>query len=141
VVTKLGDLSSKLKRLGCYMRTQQPIASPPYHEPEPDGVIALGTADDYLDHKPAPDEILCVIEVADSSLEYDRTTKQRVYADSGLRLYVIVNLPDHVIEVYSQPHAGKGRYGKVETLSPRQTVRFPGAGGKELPVPVRRLLP
>ena len=103
VVTKLGKLSRKLEKMGCFMRTQQPVALPPYHEPEPDGAIVLGTEDDYVDHAPTAKEVLCVIEVADSSLDFDRTTKQRVHADSGIPVYVIINLPDCVIEVYSAP--------------------------------------
>src|SRR6266480_5088411 len=39
VVAGLGDLSPRLKRYGCYIRTQSPITLPPYDEPEPDGAI------------------------------------------------------------------------------------------------------
>jgi Uma2 family endonuclease len=141
VVQRLTDLNPKLKRLGCYMRAQMPVALPPYDEPEPDGVIALGTAEDYRDRHPGARDVLCAIEVSDSSLRGDRTTKLRIYANSGINQYVIVNLPERVIEVYTQPVVGKGRYAQSTTLSPRQRVEFPAGRGKRLSVPVRSLLP
>jgi len=141
VVQKLGRLSGKLERLGCYMRTQSPIAVPPYQEPEPDGAVALGDEDRYRDQHPVPAEVTCVIEVADSSLRRDRTTKQRIYANAGIPRYIIVNLPDRVVEVYTEPQVGKGRYGRVVTLSGRSPVEFPAGRGKRLSVPARTLLP
>ena len=140
-VTKLGKVGRRLERLGCYMRTQQPVLLPPFDEPEPDGAIAVGTEDDYLDRKPGAGDVLCVIEVSDSSLRYDRTVKQQIYADSGIPVYVIVNLPEQAVEVYTQPLAGTGRYGQGVTLTGGQKVHFPAPGGKELVVPARQLLP
>lgn len=141
VVMKLTRLNRQLERRGCHLRPQQPIAIPPRHEPEPDGAIVRGMVDDYRDHKPAPAEVLCAIEVADASLRQDRGLKQRVYADAGIETYVIFNLVDHVVEVYAEPMIGKGRYGRVQTLDPTQTLAFPTPTGKELTVPIRRLLP
>lgn len=141
IVQRLADLNPKFRRLGCYVRTQAPVTLPPYDEPEPDGVIALGTEEDYRDRHPGGRDVLCVIEVSDSSLRGDRTTKLRVYANSGIGQYVIVNLPECVVEVYTQPVVGKGRYAQSTTLSPRQRVEFPAARGKRLGVPVRSLLP
>jgi Uma2 family endonuclease len=93
------------------------VALPPFDEPEPDAAIVRGAIKDYRDHKPGPGDILCVIEVADASLRRDRATKQRIYADAGIAEYLIVNLPDRVIEVYTEPHKGKGRYGQLATLT------------------------
>jgi len=75
--------------------------------PEPDGVIVPGPKKRYLRGKPTRKEIALVIEVADSSLRYDRTTKQRVYARDRLPVYWIVNIPERVIEVYTEPKAGR----------------------------------
>lgn len=75
--------------------------------PEPDGVIVPGPKKRYLRGKPTRKEIALVIEVADSSLRYDRTTKQRVYARDRLPVYWIVNIPQRVIEVYTEPKAGR----------------------------------
>jgi Uma2 family endonuclease len=116
VVTRLGDLGSELERHGAHLQTQQPISLPPSQEPEPDGAIVRGRTEDYADRHPGPGDVLCVIEVADSSLRRDRTTKQRIYAAAGIPQYVIVNLQDQVIEVYEAPRPAEGRYGRTTTV-------------------------
>jgi Uma2 family endonuclease len=141
-VTKLGKLSAQLELLGCYMRTRQPISLPPYNEPEPDGAIAIGDEDDYLDHKPTAKEILCVIEVADSSLAYDQIVKGRIYVKAGLPLYVLLNLPEECVEVYRNPNRRRGAYAPAEILTIADMLSLPtGVKGKMVTVPLKRLLP
>jgi Uma2 family endonuclease len=82
-----------------------------------------------------------VIEVADSSLNYDRTVKFAIYANSGIPIYLIINLKDRAIEVYSESQMNDGRYARVETLVTAQLVRFPAVGGAEVSVTARHLLP
>lgn len=82
-----------------------------------------------------------MIEVAESSLREDRTRKHRIYADGGIRLYIILNIADREVEVYSQPLPGKGRYGQRMTLSAKQRLTFPAPQGKQITIPARRLLP
>jgi Uma2 family endonuclease len=140
-VKRLAKLGPEFERLGCHLQTQQPVSLPPFNEPEPDAAIVIGNEDRYLEQKPVARDVTCVIEVSDSSLNYDRTVKLPIYADSGIPVYFIVNLKDRVIEVYSEPEVGAGRYAKDERLSGAQLVRLPAAGGAELPVPARHLLP
>ena len=140
-VTALEELNAKLRRRGCFMRIQQPVAVPPFDEPEPDGALVRGTKDSYLERHPGPADVLCVVEVADSSLDYDRTTKQQIYAASGIPLYVIVNLPENSIEAYAEPIKGKGQYHRRTTLTGRQPVTLPTPDGKGLRVAARDLLP
>jgi Putative restriction endonuclease len=71
-------------------------------EPEPDVVAAIGPASRYNDHHPGPPEIVLVVEVADSSLPRDRA-KRTIYARARISVYWIVNLPEHVVEVYTDP--------------------------------------
>lgn len=140
-VLLLGKLDRNFEKLGCHLAMQQPISLPPSDEPSPDGAIIRGAICDYAKRKPGAPDVLCVIEVADASINRDRGHKQRIYADSGIPVYLIVNLPDRVVEYYTEPLMGKGRYGRSVTLSPKQSVEFPAAGGKSLKVPVRRLMP
>ena len=93
-----------------HARSQQPITLSGLGEPEPDGALVSGTPDDYVSHHPGPADVRLVAEVADSSLGYDRTTKQRVYAVACIPLYWIVNLQDNLIEVYETPLPDQGRY-------------------------------
>ena len=139
-VTRVGELDRQLKRRGCHVRLQSPVAFPLYSMPEPDAVIVVGTNDDYLKRHPGPDDILCLIEVSDSSLRNDRTRKLRLYATQGIKLYLILNLPDRVIEVYADPLPEEGRYGTVQTLH-AGTLHLPTATGKPLAVAVKSLLP
>ncbi len=108
-------------------------------EPEPDGAVVLGRNDDYIDHHPAAKEVLCVIEVSEATLEHDRTNKQQIYASAGIKQYLIINLVDRVVEVYTQPMIESGRYGQTVTLTERQQVTLM-VGKKGLMVPAKRLL-
>jgi len=80
--------------------------------PEPD--LAWLRLRDYRRHRPTPGDVLLLIEVSDSSLQYDRELKGPLYAQAGIQEYWIVNLPEETIEVYRQPRGD--RYGNMTTL-------------------------
>jgi len=139
-VSMLARLGRRLESPGCHMRTQLPITIPPYDEPEPDGVIVIGSEDDYHEH-PGPRDVLCVIEVADASLRRDREIKGKVYSGSGIPMYIIINLVDRTIEVFTRPVRGKRRYGHQATLASGQVLSLPTAAGRQLKLAVDELLP
>jgi len=87
---------------GWYVNTQEPITTAD-SEPEPDIAVVRGERRQYLDHHPGPQDVSLLIEVADSSLQRDRTLKKRLYAAAGILVYWIVNLIDNQIEVYTDP--------------------------------------
>jgi hypothetical protein len=66
--------------------------------------------EDYRGRHPGPNDIAAVIEVADSSLDFDRTTKHRLYAAAGIPIYWIANLIDNVVEVYERPNVANCKY-------------------------------
>lgn len=140
-VNDLIGISSELEGRGCHVELQGPITLPPYNEPEPDGFIARGSTDDYRQRHPGAGDLSCVIEVADSSLRRDRTTKQRIYAASGIPQYLIVNLIEGQVEVHEDPDAGEGRYRSRQVLSADDEIPFLLPDGGRLPVPARRFLP
>src|SRR5512138_3779920 len=86
---------------GWLVRVQDPIALDAESEPEPDVAVVLGHARDYLADHPARPALL--IEVAESSLAFDRDHKGSLYARAGVADYWIVNLPDAALEVYRRP--------------------------------------
>jgi hypothetical protein len=96
------DLLQGLGLVGCYIETQEPITLTD-SEPEPDVAIIRGTIRDYEDHHPAAADVILVIEVADSTLDRDRTLKSRIYAQAGIAVFWIVNLVDRCLEVYTNP--------------------------------------
>lgn len=83
---------------------QSPVGLDNYSEPEPDLVLLKPAPDDYVSHHPTPDDVFLLIEVADSSLDFDRGKKLQIYARAGISEFWIVNLPDSAIEIYREPH-------------------------------------
>jgi len=87
-------------------------------------VVTRGKSQDYLKRHPEPVDVSLVIEVADSSLEEDRTLMARIYGGGGLARYWIVNLVDHQVEDYSQPSgtAEPLGYRHCEIFRPGQSI-------------------
>jgi Uma2 family endonuclease len=139
-VRLLADQDPAVRALGWYVVTQSPIALPPHHEPEPDGAIVRGAPRDYPDRVPPAADVACVIEVADSSLETDRTRKLAIYASAAIPQYVIVNLVDRQIEVHEQPIPAEGRYATRTVVRPGGLVPL-RAGERHVAVPADHLLP
>lgn len=87
---------------GWHVNDQEPITTED-SEPEPDITIIRGERRDYLERHPAPHEVALVIEVSDTTLQRDRTSKKRVYARAGIPMYWTINLAEQQIEVYTSP--------------------------------------
>ncbi|WJI29966.1 Uma2 family endonuclease [Thermosynechococcus sp. B3] len=85
------------------LQCQSPITIALDGEPEPDVAIVKNQEDDYASAHPTPADTLLVIEVADSSLEYDRTVKLSLYAEAKIPYYWLFNVSDRTLEVYSEP--------------------------------------
>ncbi len=110
---------------GWMVRIQAPVSLDDESEPEPDLVVVPGLPADYRRSHPACPVL--AVEVADSSLDFDRQHKGSLYARAGIQDYWIVNLVDCVLEVYrdpgpdpSAPHGW--RYRSVATLTPPAVV-------------------
>jgi Uma2 family endonuclease len=107
---------------------QNPIRLSRHSEPEPD-LALLERKAVYAARHPGPDEVLLVVEVADTTLDFDRRIKIPLYAEAGLREFWIVNLVDECLEVYRQP--GPGGYAEATTLQRGDEVQvqaLPEAG-------------
>ena len=98
----LREALAQLVPVGWYVDAQEPITTSD-SEPEPDVVIVRGDRRQYRDRHPGPAEVALVVEVADSTLQRDRTMKQRLYAAAGIVAYWIVNLVEGQVEVYEEP--------------------------------------
>ena len=80
---------------GATLRCQDPIMLPVKSEPEPDFEIVINREDNYFSSNPTPEDIILVIEIADSSLTYDREVKLPLYAEALISNYWILNLPEN----------------------------------------------
>ncbi|MGH9801487.1 MAG: Uma2 family endonuclease, partial [Blastocatellia bacterium] len=119
------------------VRTQMPIHLDDMSEPEPDIVVALPDEDYYSDHHPTPPEVLLVMEVSYSSLEFDRARKSPVYAKAGIRQYCLLNLRSRELEDYRQPD--KDGYRSKQTYA--ENENFDLAAFPQTSIKVADLLP
>ena len=83
------------------VRSQMPLALDAVSEPEPDIAVVAGSPADFINAHPST--AVLIVEVSDTSLNFDRTTKAAVYARAGLADYWLVNLVDRVVEVRRDP--------------------------------------
>lgn len=98
---------------------QNPIRLNDFSEPEPD--VVLYRPDVPRDRIPTPEDVLLVVEVADTTVEYDRTVKAAAYADAGLPEYWLVDVSRAAVDVYREPdgatYAERIRHRSGDALS------------------------
>ncbi len=114
------------------VRTQHPLLAADDSEPEPD--VAVVPAGTYLERH--PDRAFLVVEVAASSLQYDRETKAPLYAVSNVEEYWIVDLGARVVEVYARPEGGRYAESRRFALGDRLAL----ASFPDVAIDVGRLL-
>jgi Uma2 family endonuclease len=95
LVVRLGDRA--------HVSVQGPVALSDDTEPQPDIAVLRLRATPYRQREAWAEDALLLIEVADSSLRYDRTTKLRLYAEAGIPEYWIVDCTTKTVEVYRNP--------------------------------------
>jgi Uma2 family endonuclease len=95
---------------------QNPVRLDRHNEPQPD----LAVARPEVVGAPRLGEILLAVEVADTSLEYDRGTKVPLYARAGIPETWLLNVRDGVLEVYRAP--GPAGYARTATYQPNQRI-------------------
>ena len=103
----LRDALQSLGISGCFVHSQEPVTTQD-SEPEPHVALIKGNRRDYRAGNPDPNQVILVVEVADSSLAEDRRWKKRIYARAGISVYWIVNVIDRQIEIYTQPSGPNG---------------------------------
>jgi Uma2 family endonuclease len=102
---------------------QNPVQLDDLSEPEPDFALLKPRDDDYRRATPRPHEVLLIIEVADTSLAYDRAVKRSLYARHGIPEFWIVNLAAKQVEVCRSPtgeqYASVSHVGGEAVLEPQ----------------------
>lgn len=82
---------------------QDPVEIGGDFEPQPDASILRSRADYYADALPAPEDVLIVMEVADTSVAYDRDVKFPLYAQAGIPEAWLWDLPSQIVERHGDP--------------------------------------
>jgi Uma2 family endonuclease len=102
---------------------QNPVTLPPRSEPQPDFALLRPGADN-ADHVPYPADVLLIVEVADTTLSYDRRTKLPLYARAGIVEVWIVDVQGRTIEAFFSPtesgYVQSALYRKGASISPAQ---------------------
>ena len=104
VVSRLTRMFNQSARGRWLVWPQNPLHLDDYSEPQPDVLLLKPASGDYTRHHPRPDDVLLLIEVADSTLEQDRSEKLPAYGRAGVTEVWIVNLNATTIEIYREPH-------------------------------------
>jgi len=115
LVLSLGDAAT--------VRAGNPIDLGSFSEPEPDLLVLRPRADDFLRAHPQAEDVLLLIEVADTSLTFDQGAKRELYARFGVSEYWVVDLNGRRIFAYLAPSEGafqrSREYLVDETISPQ----------------------
>jgi Uma2 family endonuclease len=82
---------------------QNPIILGDYSEPEPDLVLLKPKANDYQDALPQAEDILLLIEVADSTVNYDQKIKAPLYARFGISEFWLIDLLQQSVTLFQKP--------------------------------------
>ena len=115
---KLGDRTM--------VSAQNSILLDDHAQPQPDLAILKWRDDFYANALPTPEDILLIIEVADSTIDYDRDVKMPLYAANGIPEMWLFDVNQQVIEGYSQPSAsGYKRSQRYEQGDKLSLIAFP----------------
>ncbi len=120
VVDRFSELFVVTYRDGAIVRTQNPTIVGPRSLPQPD--VALVRRADYSKRHPSPEDVLLLVEVADTTLRYDRDRRVPFYARSGFSEVWLVDLADQSILVYREPtskgYQQQSVYRRSDRLAP-----------------------
>jgi Uma2 family endonuclease len=112
------------------------------NEPQPDFYAAVGPNSRYRARLPGPRDLVLLVEVSDTSIEFDTETKLALYAGDKIPQYWIVNIPERRVEVYTQPRGGRNpTYRPRADYGQDASVPVVVAGKTFGTIPVRELLP
>lgn len=118
-VTRLGDRA--------VVSPQNPVVIRPRSEPQPDLLLLRPRAVSYSREHPTPEDVLLAVEVADTTVRFDRLVKARLYARATIAEFWLFLASDGSVEVYREP--GPDGYASVTAHGTRQTaspLAFPG---------------
>jgi Uma2 family endonuclease len=122
VVSTLSMLFARQVGELAIVSTQNPVSLPPDNEPQPDITLLKPRPDRYRNALPLAADVLLIIEVADTTVEYDREIKLPLYAQHGIPEVWLVDLQGGILEIYLEP--GSKGYRKLlrpdrgETIAP-----------------------
>ncbi|HWQ15894.1 MAG TPA: Uma2 family endonuclease [Roseiflexaceae bacterium] len=132
IVKRLNTLLSRSLPDTVILSVQDPIQLNDYSEPQPDLAI-LQYRDDFYGHAhPVADDVLLVIEVADTSVAYDRDEKVPRYAGANIAEVWLIDINTFTVEQYLHPRNGK--YLVKQLVERGDTITAHAVAGLQLDV-------
>lgn len=135
-VDRVNDVFAPRLHGAAIVRIRSSVTLGEYGEPEPDLTLLRFRADFYAESDETPEDVLLIVEVADSSESYDRRIKGPLYARFGIADYWLVDLNRDHVTVYRDPtqdgYASSRVFRRGESISP---LAFP-----DLTVPIEDIL-
>jgi len=122
-VDVVNELLRRVFNVGYRVRVQSPLLLAQDTDPEPDIAVVRGTAMDYRFAHPTTAEL--IVEVSDTSIFEDQTTKAELYAAAGIPEYWIVDINENRLLVMRDPQvieAGGSAYRSVQELRAGQSI-------------------
>ncbi len=136
-VRRLGRLFHRHVDLPALVSIQNPVVLDDASEPEPDLALLSPRDDDYARQHPRPGDVFLLVEVADTTEAFDRSTKLSLYAQAGISEYWVVSLPDERVYVHREPTGDD--YGLRLTRPPGDSVTVAALPDLD-PIPVDEIL-
>ncbi|HIA17570.1 MAG TPA: Uma2 family endonuclease [Dehalococcoidia bacterium] len=102
-VDRLVDLLTLLTRQQAITRVQNPVHINDYSTVEPDLMLLVRRDDFYVSDRPSSSDVLLLVEVSDTTLQYDRNVKFPIYANAGIVEVWIADLQSMQLKIFSQP--------------------------------------
>lgn len=119
------------------VRCQEPVRINSHNEPQPDIAVVKPRKDDYALSHPGPDDVLLIIEISDSSLEFDLNVKRRTYAGAEIAEYWVLDVAGRELHAFRRPW--QGDYTEHQTFAEAEEV--PCAAIHDLKFTVAELFP
>jgi Uma2 family endonuclease len=105
------------------VRLRNPVNLGKDSQPQPDLMLLKPRADDYFRSQPGPEDVLLLVEVSDTTLQFDQGRKRNLYARFAIREYWVIDVDNHAVICYSEPARDEFRSAVVhqvgDTISPR----------------------
>jgi Uma2 family endonuclease len=130
-VVLVSDALRRVLPLDLHIRSQLPLALGADSEPEPDIAVVRGSTRAYVNAH--PESAVLIVEVADSSLAFDRQVKGSLYARERVAEYWIINLVESAVETYRDPAEDSSArcgwsYGRSNRVTRTDSIPLPFGG-------------
>jgi Uma2 family endonuclease len=135
-VIRLNRLVQRLLPDDFLVVCQGPVRLGPFNEPQPDLAVVKARADFYATAHPTSQDIVLLVEVADTTLDFDLGHKLAVYAAAGIVEYWVFDLGSNELHVFRSPRDGRF----TETAVRRRTDTVECAAVADLKVEVQAVL-